>query len=416
MNTALRILCWTLFFYGIAADSITPPVPVPIGRDTVDERAVRRRIPHRRHRHEMSPSEQQQLREFEEYEQRRAEYVKKVNEAQDQYYGHYFEQMRQYAAQVQLRRYQDLLERQRVERERIAQTMGEFGVPVPDLPPSRTSQNQREEERPKTPFGDLRPVENSGRERTRKTAGVTNMLERQAPSQIEPRPENREIHRKAVALEELCARFVPTVRKHCFDKRTAKEYVKRCAAYFHDCQSFLPKSDPLYNIANAFNSNVGLNLGTVEVNGIPYYPINEEGSIGVGRVANVPFGSWGGGYSENLGVRDYWSQTMEVGANWYEGKYGYKSGWSVPLVQSLGIEGDTHALVSVPTKQGELGKPIGVDVGGGVGPYYQQNQHVGVDYLNGKVGTNFGVGVPFAGVGVNTGLGISFPSVNDVVG
>ncbi|ETN84778.1 hypothetical protein NECAME_17009 [Necator americanus] len=81
---------------------------------------------------------------------------------------------------------------------------------------------------------------------------------------------------------------------------------------------------------------------------------------------------------------------MEVGANWYEGKYGYKSGWSVPLVQSLGIEGDTHAVVSVPIKQGELGKPIGVDVGGGVGPYYQQNQHVGVDYMNGQIeeGTN----------------------------
>lgn len=77
---------------------------------------------------------------------------------------------------------------------------------------------------------------------------------------------------------------------------------------------------------------------------------------------------------------------MEAGGNWYEGKYGYKSGWSVPLVQSLGIEGDTHAVVSVPTKPGELGKPIGVDVGGGVGPYYQQNQHVGVDYLNGQVG------------------------------
>uniref|UniRef100_A0A1I7X398 Ntox44 domain-containing protein n=1 Tax=Heterorhabditis bacteriophora TaxID=37862 RepID=A0A1I7X398_HETBA len=163
----------------------------------------------------------------------------------------------------------------------------------------------------------------------------------------------------------------------------------------------------LYNIAYAFNSGVGLDLGSWHVNGIPYYPINEEGSIGAGRVANVPFGSWGGGYSENLGVRDYWSQTMEVGANWYEGKYGYKSGWSVPLVQSLGIEGDTHATA---------GKPIGVDVGGGVGPYYQQNQHVGVDYMNGQVGTNFGVGVPFAGVGVNTGLGISFPSVNDFVG
>ncbi|VDP59789.1 unnamed protein product [Heligmosomoides polygyrus] len=141
-----------------------------------------------------------------------------------------------------------------------------------------------------------------------------------------------------------------------------------------------------------------------------------SGSIGVTRQLNVPFGSWGGGYTDHFGVRDYWSQNMEVGANWYEGKYGYRSGWSVPLVQSLGIEGDQHALVSVPTKPGELGKPIGVDVGLGVGPYYQQNQHVGVDYLNGQVGTNFGVGVPMAGVGVNTGLGVSFPSVNDFVG
>lgn len=72
--------------------------------------------------------------------------------------------------------------------------------------------------------------------------------------------------------------------------------------------------------------------------------------------------------------------------------------------------------MSVPLKPGEAGKPIGVDVGGGVGPYYQQNQHVGVDYLNGQVGTNFGVGVPMAGVGVNTGVGVTFPGVNDIVG
>lgn len=37
--------------------------------------------------------------------------------------------------------------------------------------------------------------------------------------------------------------------------------------------------------------------------------------------------------------RDYWSQFQEVGANWYDGKYGYKNGWTMPLVQSLGVEG-----------------------------------------------------------------------------
>ncbi|PIO62869.1 hypothetical protein TELCIR_15554 [Teladorsagia circumcincta] len=410
MNTVVR-LCWICILYGIAVDSITAQDPIPIGRDTTDNRPVQI---HRRHRHRTTPEERKHLRELEEYEYQRDVHRQKAKQAQDQYFQQYLDRMRHYAAQIQIKRYQELLERQQRERESIAKTMGEFAVPVPDLP-SESSGGEREE-RPSSPFGDLQPAEKATREPRRATAGVANVLERQTPSQIEPRPENREVHRKALALEALCSKFQPTVRKHCFGRRTAKEYVKRCAAYFHDCQSFLPRSDPLYSIANAFNSNVGLNLGTVEVNGIPYYPINEEGSIGVGRVANVPFGSWGGGYSENIGVRDYWSQTMEVGANWYEGKYGYKSGWSVPLVQSLGVEGDTHAVVSVPLKEGERGKPIGVDVGGGVGPYYQQNQHVGVDYMNGHVGTNFGVGVPFAGVGVNTGLGISFPSVNDVAG
>ncbi|KAK6060781.1 hypothetical protein COOONC_01559 [Cooperia oncophora] len=466
MNTVLR-LWWTCFLCGIAADSMMSSDFIPIGRDSEDG-AVQRHLLHRRHRHRASTAEQQHLRALEEYEQQREEYRQKVKEANDQYFDQYLERMRQYAAQIQVRRYQELLQRQQMERDSIAKTMGHFGVATPDLHSGTTLERSREEkeERPSSPFGDLQPVQKSGREPRSRTSGIMNLPEQHTPSQIEPRPENRDVHRKAMALEALCARFQPTVRKHCYGRGTAREYARRCAAYFHDCQSFLPRSDPLYSIANAFNSNVGLNLGTVEdcqsflprsdplysianafnsnvglnlgtveVNGIPYYPINEEafhlalapplpplvdfaymvlGSIGVGRVANVPFGSWGGGYAENLGVRDYWSQTMEVGANWYEGKYGYKSGWSVPLVQSLGVEGDTHAVVSVPIKQGELGKPIGVDVGGGVGPYYQQNQHVGVDYMNGQVGTNFGVGVPFAGVGVNTGLGVSFPSVNDI--
>ena len=50
----------------------------------------------------------------------------------------------------------------------------------------------------------------------------------------------------------------------------------------------------------------------------------------------------------NYKFRDYWSQHQEVGANWVDGKYGYKNGWSVPLVQSLGVEGGQHNTVSVP--------------------------------------------------------------------
>lgn len=37
--------------------------------------------------------------------------------------------------------------------------------------------------------------------------------------------------------------------------------------------------------------------------GIPYYPINEEGAVGVGVNANIPFGAWGGGFSSGVGVR-----------------------------------------------------------------------------------------------------------------
>ncbi|VDN34196.1 unnamed protein product [Cylicostephanus goldi] len=48
-----------------------------------------------------------------------------------------------------------------------------------------------------------------------------------------------------------------------------------------------------------------------DANGIPYYPVNEERSVGNGHTGRVDFGSWGGGYSGNLGARDFWSQTVE---------------------------------------------------------------------------------------------------------
>ncbi|ETN84777.1 hypothetical protein NECAME_17008 [Necator americanus] len=212
-----------------------------------------------------------------------------------------------------------------------------------------------------SPFGDLRPLPKQLR--GTRADPPPSMIDPQPPSHTEPRPENVDVHRKAVALEALCSRFAPTVRKHCSGDRTAKEYVKRCAAYFHDCRSFLPRSDPLYNIAHAFNSNVGLNLGTVEVNGIPYYPINEEETIGPRR--------W---KLEQIGTKES-MDTSQDGAFLWCSRLASKATLMQLLVNR----------VSVPIKQGELGKPIGVDVGGGVGPYYQQNQHVGVDYMNGQV-------------------------------
>ncbi|CAI4230886.1 unnamed protein product [Auanema sp. JU1783] len=407
--------------------TISPPIARP-HRDFI---TGRRRSHHiARHpssssrRHEPSADEAAYLRKLEAYEEQRERFDELKRTSRDRYYEDYFNRMRTYAVETQIRKYNQLLQQQAAERARFAKIMNEYGVREEDVISQLGSGAQyipREPEDvvkpPTNPFGDGKNVGDiMGSESKKPRVEAVPVLEPQPPSNIEPRPENRDVHRKAIALETLCAKFLNTVRQHCNGNKTEEAYVKKCEGYFKDCGGMIPKADPLYSIANSFSSGVNINVATVGVKGIPYYPINEEGAIEVGREIGVPFGSWGGGFTDHAGVRDYWSQTTEIGANWYEGKYGYKSGWSVPLVQSLGIEGDTHAVVSVPLKPGELGKPVGVDVGGGVGPYYQQNQHVGVDYMNGNVGTNFGVGVPFAGVGVNTGLGIKFPSVNDVIG
>lgn len=59
-----------------------------------------------------------------------------------------------------------------------------------------------------------------------------------------------------------------------------------------------------------------MNAWQFNVNGIPFYPINQEGGIGATQLLKVPFGSWGGGYAGHAGVRDYWSQHEMAGADW----------------------------------------------------------------------------------------------------
>uniref|UniRef100_A0A158P5U5 Amidase domain-containing protein n=1 Tax=Angiostrongylus cantonensis TaxID=6313 RepID=A0A158P5U5_ANGCA len=209
----------------------------------------------------------------------------------------------------------------------------------------------------------------------------------------------------------LCSRFAPVAAKHCYGTKVEDQFLEKCRGYNEDCSSFFAQERPLGAIANAFSSGVGLTYYTWDVNGIPYYPINEEGSIGNGHNARIDFGSWGGGYSDNLGVRDFWSQTQEYGGNWYEGTYGYKTGWSIPLVQSAGVEGGGGTQVNIPIKEGELGRPIMVTNGYHVGPYFGTADRVGVDWYNGGVSWNRGVASPFVGVGVNTGTSIGFPSI-----
>ncbi|TMS34191.1 hypothetical protein L596_001830 [Steinernema carpocapsae] len=168
-------------------------------------------------------------------------------------------------------------------------------------------------------------------------------------------------------------------------------------------------------LAGGFDSGIDLNYGSAKVGGIPFYPINDEGAIEAANHGKVGYGDWGGGYSHSQGVRDYYSQHSDYGANVKEGKFGYNTGWSVPLVQSLGIEGGGGTAVNIPMKKGEEG-PIDVDTGYGVGGYYKHNDHVGVDWKKGDVSHNFGVGVPFAGVGLNTGFGLHFPSLDTFSG
>lgn len=128
--------------------------------------------------------------------------------------------------------------------------------------------------------------------------------------------------------------------------------------------------------------------------------------------------------------------TGESGANWsvafsrerrfrYEGLYGYKTGWAVPIVQSLGIEGGGGTQVSIPIKEGQLGRPISVcplmertlqiTKGYHVGPFVGLADHVGVDWLNGGVSFNEGFALPLVGVGVSTGTSVGFPSIGAVL-
>ena len=68
--------------------------------------------------------------------------------------------------------------------------------------------------------------------------------------------------------------------------------------------------------------------------------------------------------------------------------------------------------MDVPINEADLGKPIAVNTGLGVGPWFAQNRGVGVDWLKGGVGVNRGISIPFTGIGVGTGTQVAFPSLS----
>ena len=89
----------------------------------------------------------------------------------------------------------------------------------------------------------------------------------------------------------------------------------------------------------------------------------------------------------------------------------FQNHWNIPLVQSLGVEGGQHNTVSFPLHGKDAGN-LKVDNGYGVGGYYQQNDHVGVNYKSGDVKHTFGVSSPFVGAGFQTGQAVAFPGLD----
>ncbi|GMT12461.1 hypothetical protein PFISCL1PPCAC_3758, partial [Pristionchus fissidentatus] len=216
-------------------------------------------------------------------------------------------------------------------------------------------------------------------------------------------------------LRELCIRFAPIAQQQCSSKSIAPEYVDKCNGFQYDCRDYLIESKPLGAIANMFSSGVGMTSESWGINGIPYYPINEEGGIGGGDHGKLDFGSYGGGYSYNRGMRDLFTQSGEGGANWYEGVYGSKTGWSVPIAQGMGVEGGGGTMLTIPIKEGEFGKPMEASHGYHIGPYIGASEKVGLDWKDGGVSMNRGFAVPIAGVSVNTGTGFGFPGVGKIM-
>ena len=111
----------------------------------------------------------------------------------------------------------------------------------------------------------------------------------------------------------------------------APEHIEPCRNFVHDCMDFYEDDKPLKRAASLFTSRVGVGLG-FGIAGIPGWPFNREGSLSVGRNIGVDFGTWGAGYSNQRGISPFWTRGHSLGANWYEGKYGFTRNWGVPIL------------------------------------------------------------------------------------
>lgn len=92
-------------------------------------------------------------------------------------------------------------------------------------------------------------------------------------------------------VQTLCKKFEPFAEKYCFKPKIDQRFIDKCRGYAIDCiiGNRGPPKSPLAATANAFSSNVGVTYNYFGVNGIPYYPINDEGSVHAGQSGKVYF-------------------------------------------------------------------------------------------------------------------------------
>lgn len=97
----------------------------------------------------------------------------------------------------------------------------------------------------------------------------------------------------------------------------------------------------------------------------------------------------------------------------YDGNYGGKSGWEVPILSQFGVSGTGGTDVKVPVNPTNIGEPISVGQNFGIGNFFGAGDNVGADWFNGQVGGKKGWSVPIIGLSGSSGSSVSFPSLGD---
>ncbi|VDK49137.1 unnamed protein product [Anisakis simplex] len=217
-------------------------------------------------------------------------------------------------------------------------------------------------------------------------------------------------------VAKLCTRYSRSAAAHhCFKSNIPIEFVDKCSGFRTDCARYIFNKRPIAKLANSFQSGAAMTMLNIAADGVPFYPLNQAGSMRVRKNAKVNFGSWGGGLTENTGLRTYWKQTTERGFNWHKGLYGTRSSWRMPVLRQFGLEGGQGTQVQVPIKDGSVGRIARFTNGTHFGPYFGAADTVDVDWSQGAMHLKRSMSSPFVGVSMNTGANVKFPSFGNIL-